>query len=98
VVATGDLREPLRARRAARRLPITVVIGLAHDLREPLREARLLLTDRAHLAATRVPATLTHLIDRPIHESEHTFVSYQLNARQVCRDRANLQGYFAYDQ
>ena len=51
VVAAGDLRQPLRAGRAARRLPVALVVGLAHDLREPLREARLLLADARALRA-----------------------------------------------
>ena len=46
VVAARDLREPLRARGASRGLPITLVVGLTHDLRQPLRQTRLLLADR----------------------------------------------------
>jgi hypothetical protein len=85
VIAAADLREPLRARRASCRPPILLVIPLTHDLGDPLLDARLLLAERAQLAPARLPATLTHLIDRPIHRTEHTFVSYQRRAIQMCR-------------
>ena len=42
VVAARDLRQPLRAGGAAGGLPITLVVGLTHDLRQPLRQTRLL--------------------------------------------------------
>ena len=47
-------------------LPITVVVGLTHDLREPLGEARLLLADRAHLAAACFATPLERLVNRPL--------------------------------
>ena len=86
-----DLREPLRARRAARRLPIAVVIGLAHDLRDALLDPRLLLADRAQLAPARLATTLPRLIDRPIQRGEHTFASYQHRAAKLCRNCAEMQ-------
>ncbi len=42
VVAARDLRQPLRAGGAAGGLPVTLVLGLTHDLRQPLRQTRLL--------------------------------------------------------
>ena len=76
VIAARDLSEPLRARRAARRLPITIVVGLTHDLRDPLRKPRLLLEDRHQLAPTSLATTLTRRVNSPIRISEHTFGSY----------------------
>ncbi len=45
VIATRDLRQPLRSRRAPRRPPITLIIGLAHDLARLLLQPSLLLCD-----------------------------------------------------
>ena len=85
-----DLREPLRARRAARRLPVALVVGLAHDLRDPLRDPRLLRAERAQLAPTRLAAPLTRLIDRPLQRREHTFEDTRPRTRQgvpkLCRN------------
>ena len=67
VVAARDLCQPLRARGAPRGLPVAIVVGLAHDLRDALLDARFLLRERAQLASPRLAATLTRLIDRPIH-------------------------------
>ena len=98
VVAARDLRQPLRAGGAAGGLPVTLVVGLTHDLRQPLRQTRLLLTDQPHLTTTRLAPPLQHLIDRPLQCGEHMFVSYQphhpANVPSLCRNPAilNCQG------
>ncbi len=74
VIAAADLRQPLRTRRAARRLPIAVVIRLAHDLRHALLDPRLLLAERAQLVPARLAAALARLVDRPFQRGEHMFV------------------------
>ena len=91
VVAACDLRQPLGAGGAARRAPILLVVGLAHDLRQPLCQTRLLLADRAHLTATRVTTPLERLVDRPIQRSEHTFDPTSCPAAKVCRNCAEIQ-------
>ena len=92
VVAARDLRQPLRAGGAPRRAPILLVVGLAHDLREPLRETRLLLADRTHLATAPLAPPLQHLIGRPFQCGEHMFVPYQAShpasVPSLCRNPA----------
>ena len=66
VVAAGELRQPLRARGAARGLPVAPVIGSAHDLRKPLRQARDLGGDLTHLTTTSLALALQRLVDRPV--------------------------------
>ena len=92
VVAARDLRQPLRAGGAAGGLPVTLVVGLTHDLRQPLGQTRLLLTDHPHLATTRLAPPLQHLIDRPLQCGEHMFASYQphhpANVPRLCRNPA----------
>ena len=83
VVAARELRQPLRTRATARRLPVTLVIGLAHDLGDALLDARLLLAERTQLTPPRLAPTLPRLIDRPIQTSEHTFASYQHRALET---------------
>ena len=73
------------------RLPVTLVVGLTHDLREPLGETRLLLADRAHLAPPPLAPPLQRLIDRPLQCGEHMFASYQPHHQQVCRVCAEMQ-------
>ena len=73
VVATRDLREPLRTRRAPRRPPVTTIVRRAHELRQPLLDPRVLRTQRLDLATTRLTRTLERLINRLIHRHEHTF-------------------------
>jgi hypothetical protein len=73
IVAARELREPLRARGAARRAPVTGVIGLTHDLRDALCKPRLLLADRHQLTPARRTATLQPPIHRRIRSSEHLF-------------------------
>src|SRR4029079_12313736 len=96
VVATGDLRQPLRAGGAARSPPILVVLGLAHDLRDALLDTRLLLAERTQLPPPRLAATLQRLIDRPLQRSEHTFVCYQHHHPEsvpsLCRNAALSSG------
>ena len=74
-------------------MPVTVVVGLAHDLREPLLETRLLLADRAHLASARFATPLQRLIDRPLQRSEHMFVCYPHpnpeSVPRLCRNTAH---------
>jgi hypothetical protein len=55
---------------------VSVVVGLAHDLRDALCKPRLLLADRHQLAPARLTAPLTQLIDHPIQCLEHTFEQY----------------------
>src|SRR4051794_6998467 len=86
VVATRDLRQPLRNRRAARRPPVTLIISLAHDLREPLLDARLGLAQLTHLTPPPLTATLKRLIDRPLQSTEHTFDPTSPPAPKVCAE------------
>src|SRR4029079_5352813 len=66
VVATGDLRQPLRAGGAARRPPILLVLRLPHHTTDAPLDTRLLLAERTHLPPPRRAATLQRLIDRPL--------------------------------
>ena len=74
-------------------MPITVVVGFAHDLRDALLDTRFLFAERAQLAAARFAATLTRLIDRPLQRSEHTFVCYPHSnpesVPRMCRNTAH---------
>ena len=76
VVAARELCEPLRAGRAAGRLPVASVVGLAHELRGPLLKARLLLEIRLQLAPACLALKLERVIDRPLRGTEHPFVRY----------------------
>ena len=73
-------------------LPIAVVVGLAHDLRDPLLDARLLLAERAQLAPARLAATL-HAPGRPSLPAWRTYVRMVpgASAAKVCRDCAEMQ-------
>ena len=95
VVAAGDLREPLRARRAARRPPVAAVVGRAHDLRDPLLDPRLLR--RARPAHADAPPALAHrLIDRPIHRREHAFDPTSARPPTVTKRRAGFSGHLVF--
>ncbi len=85
VVAARDLREPLRTRRAARRPPISVVVGLAHDLRDALGKPRLLREDRHQLTPTPLATKRKRLTNRPIHRREHTFERTSTRTANLCR-------------
>ncbi len=85
VVAAIDLREPLRTRRAPRRLPITAVVGRTYELGDPLLVARFPLGNLAQLAPAGRPLTLKRLINRPINSGEHLFVVYRLQDRKMSR-------------
>ena len=91
VVAARDLREPLRARRAPRRLPVAVVVGFAHDLRDALLDARFLRAERAQLAPARLAAPLPRP-GRPSHPVWRTSVrivprTRRRNVPRLCRKR-----------
>ena len=74
-------------------MPVGVVVGFAHDLRDALLDTRFLLAERAQLATPRFAATLTRLIDRPLQRSEHTFVCYPHSnpesVPRLCRNTAH---------
>jgi hypothetical protein len=91
IVAARELREPLRARGAARRPPVAVVVGLAHDLRDALCKPRLLLANLAQLASARRTATLQHPIHRRFRCSEHLFDRTSSEQPKVCRKCAEMQ-------
>ena len=90
VVAARDLREPLRTRRAPRRPPIRIVIGLTHDLRDPLGKPRLLREDRHQLTPTPL-TTNAQAPHQPPHPPPRTYVrAYQHheppNLCRLCAD------------
>ena len=82
VLAAGNLREPSSARRAPRGQPILLVVGRAHDLREPLIKPRALLAKRPHLTPPRQTTPLQRLIDRLTLQGEHLFVFYPPRPQQ----------------
>ena len=86
VVAARDLREPLRARRAARRPPITIVIGLTHELCVTRWASRACSADRrpAHAAAAHDDAQAPSPT-APSNRREHTFERTSPRAAQLCR-------------
>ena len=90
VIATGDVREPLRTRRAPRRPPIRIIVGVAHELRDPLGKPRLLRKDRHQLAPTPLTTQLERLINHPIHCHEHTFETTTTQP-PTCRHCAEIQ-------
>ena len=68
-----ELRDPLRTRGAARRAPVILVVGLAHDLRELLIEPRHELTIGPHPAAA-APRDDAPAPDRPSRPQQRTYV------------------------
>ena len=94
VVAACDLRQPLRKRRAPRRLPIPTIVRPAGDLGKPLIELRLLLTDRQHLIHHGRALTLIGVVESAMRSTEHLFASYHADTPEYVSRMCRYAGLF----
>jgi hypothetical protein len=67
------------------------VVGLAHELRDALFDPRLLLAERAQLAAARLAPTLTQLLDRPSEVANIRSDRTNIEPVNMCRFCAEMQ-------